>query len=40
MMRELGVPVKSSLPEELLDQSDTWNAAAEIASTSQEKDSE
>lgn len=40
MMRELGVPVKSSLPEELLDQSDTWNAAAEIASTNQDKDSE
>lgn len=30
MMRELGVPVKSSLPEELLDHSDTWSTAREI----------
>ena len=31
MMRELGVPVKTTMPEELLDHSDTWGTAAEIS---------
>ena len=37
MMRELGVPVKSTLPEELLDQADSWNASLEIPSSSEPK---